>query len=330
VKTAVYWTALIGLLLATAVLVWVGLPDIVRTLTLAGWSLLWLVPFHVFPVALDSAGWRTLLRARAPEVRLSYLVWVAAVRDAVNSLLPIFGPGGAVVGIRLLMQRGVTASFSAASVIVEGTVTLASQFLFVIIGVAMFVSRSLGAEARLIPDILPGLIITVPVLILLFLMQNHSGLFHRAEALMDRFADKWDLRRLIGSPIGLQRELRLLYVQRWVVIRSGLWQLAGLLAGAGEVWLALYLFQQPVSLASALMLESLGQVVRTAAFMVPAGVGVQEASFALFAPMVGLSPQVGVALALAKRLREFVFGVPVLVSWQWAEGRRLLNRGIVD
>jgi hypothetical protein len=39
---------------------------------------------------------------------------------------------------------------------------------------------------------------------------------------------------------------------------------------------------------------------------------------------------VGVALALAKRLREFVFGVPVLVSWQWAEGRRLLNRGIVD
>jgi putative membrane protein len=330
VKTAVYWTALVGLLLATAVLAWAGLPELVRTLTIAGWSLLWLAPFRIFPVALDGAGWRLLVRARAPQARWPYLVWVAAVREAVNSLLPVFGPGGAVVGVRLLMQRAVTSSFSAASVIVEGTVTLASQFLFVLIGIALFVSQHLGAETRLIPHILPGLLITLAVLILLFFAQSHSGLFHRAEALMDRFADKWDLRRLIGSPTGLHRDLRMLYAQRRVVIRSGLWQLAGLLAGAGEVWLALYLFQQPVSLSSALLLESLGQVVRTAAFMMPAGIGVQEASFALFAPMVGLSPQVGVALALAKRLREFVFGIPVLASWQWAEGRRLLSRGTVD
>jgi hypothetical protein len=306
VKTAFYYTALAGLLLAIAVLVWAGLPEIVRTLTLAGWGLLWLVPFHILPVALDSAGWRVLLRARAPQARLSYLVWVAAVRDAVNSLLPIFGPGGAVVGVRLVMQRAVSGSLSAASVIVEGTVTLASQFLFIILGVAMFVSQHLGAETRLIQDILPGLIIALPGLILLFFVQRHPGLFHRAEALMDRYA------------------------QRRAVVQSGLWQLAGLLAGAGEVWLALHLFQQPVSLASAVLLESLGQVVRTAAFMVPAGVGVREASFALFAPMVGLSPQVGIALALAKRLRELVFGLPVLASWQWVEGRRLVTRSTVD
>ncbi len=329
-KTAIYYTALAGLLLAIAVLVWAGLPEIVRTLTLAGWGLLWLVPFHILPVALDSAGWRVLLRARAPQARLSYLVWVAAVRDAVNSLLPIFGPGGAVVGVRLVMQRAVSGSLSAASVIVEGTVTLASQFLFVILGVAMFVSQHLGAETRLIQDILPGLIIALLGLILLFFVQCHPGLFHRAEALMDRFADRWDFRESIGSPVRLHGELRLLYAQRRAVVQSGLWQLAGLLSGAGEVWLALHLFQQPVSLASAILLESLGQVVRTATFMVPAGVGVREASFALFAPMVGLSPQVGIALALAKRLRELVFGLPVLASWQWVEGRRLVTRGTVD
>jgi hypothetical protein len=46
--------------------------------------------------------------------------------------------------------------------------------------------------------------------------------------------------------------------------------------------------------------------------------------------MVGLSPQVGIALALAKRLRELVFGLPVLASWQWVEGRRLVTRSTVD
>jgi hypothetical protein len=30
-----------------------------------------------------------------------------------------------------------------------------------------------------------------------------------------------------------------------------------------------------------------------------------------------------VALSFAKRLRDFGFGVPVLISWQWVEGRQL-------
>ncbi len=39
--------------------------------------------------------------------------------------------------------------------------------------------------------------------------------------------------------------------------------------------------------------------------------------------MIGLPPEASVALSLVKRMREVAFGVPALISWQWAETRRL-------
>ncbi|MGA7801208.1 MAG: lysylphosphatidylglycerol synthase domain-containing protein [Gammaproteobacteria bacterium] len=330
VKKALYLSTLAGLLLTIALLISQGFGEILHTLAIAGWGLLWLAPYHLLPIALDSTGWRTLLRKRAPKVRLPYLIWAAAVRDATNSLLPIFGPGGAVVGIRLLMVREVTGSAAAASVIVEGTVTLISQFLFLATGLALFFSRHVGTSDHGLEEAVTGLLVAVPFIVLVIALQSHAGLFRRLESVTDRLADRLNLPGLAGSPARLHQELRLVYAQRAVVIRSGLWQLAGLFAGAGEVWLALYLFDHPVSVGSAILLESLGQAARTAAFVIPAGIGVQEASFVVFGHLVGLSGEVGLAVALAKRFRELVFGIPVLISWQWMEGRRLVARRTLD
>jgi len=330
VKKALYLSAVAGVLLTIGLLVSQGFGEIVHTLAVAGWGLLWLAPYHLLPIALDSTGWRTLLRKRAPNVRLPYLVWAAAVRDATNSLLPIFGPGGAVVGVRLLVVREVPGSAAAASIIVEGTVTLISQFLFLATGIALFFSLHLGTGSRAMEEAITGLLVTVPFIILVIALQRHSGLFRRLEGITDRLAGRLNLPGLSGSPARLHQELGLLYAQRGVVIRSGLWQLAGLFAGAGEVWLALWLFDHPISVGSAILLESLSQAARTAAFVIPAGIGVQEASFVVFSHLVGLSGEVGLAVALAKRFRELVFGIPVLISWQWVEGRRLMGRRALD
>ena len=49
----------------------------------------------------------------------------------------------------------------------------------------------------------------------------------------------------------------------------------------------------------------------------------QEGGLVLFGNMIGLPPEASVALSLVKRMREVAFGVPALISWQWAETRRL-------
>jgi transketolase N-terminal domain/subunit len=55
---------------------------------------------------------------------------------------------------------------------------------------------------------------------------------------------------------------------------------------------------------------------------VPAGLGAQEAGIVVVCGALGLDPQVAIGLALAKRMREVLFGVPALLGWNWWEGAR--------
>jgi hypothetical protein len=80
---------------------------------------------------------------------------------------------------------------------------------------------------------------------------------------------------------------------------------------------------QPAGLREALLLEGLGQAVRSAAFAVPGALGVQEGGYVLIGGMFGLSPQLALALSLIKRVRELLLGLPGLAAWQLLEGRRL-------
>jgi len=43
----------------------------------------------------------------------------------------------------------------------------------------------------------------------------------------------------------------------------------------------------------------------------------------LFGQIVGIDSGTALSLSLAKRMREVLFGVPALLSWQWLEARRL-------
>ena len=82
----------------------------------------------------------------------------------------------------------------------------------------------------------------------------------------------------------------------------------------------------PVTIADAWLLESLILAIRAAAFFVPGAVGVQEGAFVLLGAVIGISPEVALALSLIKRVRELVIGVPALLAWQVSEGKNLFFR----
>ena len=109
------------------------------------------------------------------------------------------------------------------------------------------------------------------------------------------------------------------YGRKGPVAASFLLSLVGWLIGTGEVYLILQLLQHPVGWGDALLLESLGQAIRGAAFAVPGSLGVQEGGYLLLAPLVGLPPDAALALSLAKRAREILLGVPGLLYLHVAE-----------
>jgi len=96
--------------------------------------------------------------------------------------------------------------------------------------------------------------------------------------------------------------------------------------GAFEIWIALVFMGHPASYSEALVIESLGQAVRAAAFVVPGGIGVQEGGFVALCSVFGLSPPVAIAVSLVKRVAELILGLPGLLAWQFMERRLVLYR----
>ena len=318
------WLKWLGLPAGIAVLIALalhsGIDDVLHAIRSAGFALLWLVPLHALPLLLDAQAWRLLLGRSAS---LAYLWWVATVREAVSRLLPVASIGGEFVGVRLARWKVDETSLVCASVIVEVLVTLAVQYVFAALGLVMIVAQT--GHDGLLATVGAALLLSLPLPIVVFLLLRRGGLFHAIERWSARLpmSAYWNVERIGGAQLdasidALLREPRLL-------LRAFVWQFAGYLLGASEVYVALWMLGHPVSIGGAIAIEALTQAARHAAFFVPSGLGVQEAVVVLLARMFGVDEQTALSLALVKRMREVLFGCVALASWQAAELVR--NRG---
>jgi putative membrane protein len=319
-KVALYIGGLLGLALLIGLVVRADLVGILHAMTLAGWSIFWLVPYRALFFLLYAFGWGLLLRAGEPHRRLSliYLTWVATVRDAIDRLLPVASVGGAVAGMRLLGWRGIGASVAAASVIVEVLLTLVALWALAVIGLLLLhVHEAHATRPRIVALIvLAGLALPV----FLGLTLRFGSVFVRLEAGIGRLIG---LRSFAGSAASLDAQVRATLRRARAVTLCGLAQLLALLSGSFEVWLALHLFGHPIDWRGATIMECLTQAARHAAFLVPGGLGVQELSLVYIGQLLGVSAEFALGVSLIKRMRELAWGLPALIWWQWEEGHRL-------
>ncbi|CAL1241606.1 lysylphosphatidylglycerol synthase domain-containing protein [Candidatus Methylocalor cossyra] len=327
-KRGTYLAGLLGLAILTALIVHEGYRDIVRLLEQAGWDLLWIVPFHAVPLILDAEGWWVLLRPRDPEgyATRPFLVWIATIREAISRLLPVLSIGGEIVGIRLALLRPLNGAAVAASVILEVLLTLINQYLFTALGLVLLVTTV--SDTALAGTLFWGLLVSVPVPIALALLLRYGSPFTQIARFTERLLG--DQHRLVATlgvaAVHLDAEIRALYQHHGRLWAGLAWQLAAMVVGAFETWLILHLVDWPVTVANAIMLESLWLTIRHLAFFVPGALGVQETGLVLIGGLIGLPSEAAIALSLAKRFRELVIGLPALASWQWVEFHQLRRK----
>ncbi len=310
---------LAGLAVAIALIVYQGHDAVLSAFAAGGLGLVWASLFHAVPMAINARAWQVLMPGARPP-SLAAFTWFVWVREAVNGLLPVARIGGEVVSARLLMRSGVRKASAIASLVVDMTLSIVSQFIFTLLGLGalVWVTTDLATVGR----VALGLLITIPIVAALLWVQRAGAFALMARALQGLTGGRFAT--LLGGSLRIDRAIRLFYRRRARIIRCTAWQLAGWIAGSGEIWLALYFLGHPVSLLDALLLEALAQAVSSAAFMVPGALGVQEGGFLLFGSLLGLGPEVALALALARRVRDLVVFIPALVAWQLSEGRRLV------
>lgn len=93
------------------------------------------------------------------------------------------------------------------------------------------------------------------------------------------------------------------------------------LAGGVQIYALAKCLGAPLSLPQSLSLEGLVFAIRSAAFFVPAGAGVQELSLATVGAAYGLAPIDIAAFAVLLRLRDLLVLSPALLIWLVFEAR---------
>src|SRR5215472_4987284 len=316
------WLGLLGLVALCALVIYQGAGPVLASFASAGWGLLWVALYHSVPMIANARAWQVLLPGRA-QPSYGFFTWMVWVREAVNAMLPVARIGGEVTGAWLLTTRGVRKRAAAATLVVDMTMSLVSQFVFTLVGVALLVTR--GGEQSLAISIGLGLLVALPILAVFGLVQRigifgfFARLFHLAFG--DRFM------RMVGGAKALDRAVHVIYRRPGRVFACGAWQLLGWLVSAGETWIALVALGHAVSVGDAIMVTALIEAASSSAFLVPGALGVQEGGFLVLGQVLGLPSEVSLALALVRRARDVLVYGPALAVWQLGEGRRLVLRG---
>lgn len=315
-------TALLaGLAVGAALIGWAGAGQVIDAVAAAGLGgVLAITVFSALPIAVCGLAWRAVLEP-APRRSALLMIWARFLRASVSELVPI---GGELLAIRVMALRGVGTGTAGATTVVDLTLEFLSQLAFTALGLALLVLDGRDDTLALWSVVgLSGATLTA----FAFLMVQHSGIFHWLERLPHWLAAHAPWARL-PELVGLHDEVRAIYRRPRALLGGFLWHCLGWVAGAGEAWLALWLLDAPLGLRDVVILESLAFALRSAAFAVPAALGVQEGGYVALGAIFGLGPEIALALSLLKRAREVLLAVPALLAWKLIELRAWRRRSL--
>jgi putative membrane protein len=320
---AATWLLSAGALLFIGVLISQGLPAVLSTLAVAGWGLVLVALFHLVPLVLDAVAMRVLFTSHGFPSPMRAAVLTRWAGESANSFLPAGQIGGPVLMARHLAHRGMPMADAAAAITVTTTLQTVAQILFALLGIALlgvqgghFSEHALRTASLIASGFLA-------IQIGGFYLLQRRGFFSKLIRTANRFAGKRDWSQWVSRAEAIDLAIQAIYGRGGSVAASFFLSLVGWLVGTAEVYLVLLLLGHPVSWLAALLLESLGQAIRGAAFAVPGALGVQEGGYLLLAPLAGLPPDAALALSLAKRAREILLGLPGLLYlhfWERAGG----------
>ncbi|SDC36454.1 lysylphosphatidylglycerol synthase domain-containing protein [Belnapia rosea] len=277
---------------------------------------------HIPQILLTAAAWRALLPPglRPPFAAMALLRWY---RESANALVPAGALVGQAAAARLLARRGVPGRMAGATATVDLTLEAVSQLFFTLAGVALLLG--VGDGPGLLGFALAGFGIALAGAAAMVLFQRRLPLT-LLERLLARLARRWPaidpawIRELQEAILQLHADWPRLAV-------ATLWHTISWLLGAIEIAGVLWLLGHPISLADALVIESLAQALRNVGFMLPGALAVQEGAIIGAAALVGVPPAAALAVALVRRTREVCLSLPGLIAWQRAESGSMRSAG---
>ena len=319
-RIGVLITALAGSALAAYLVVHVGIGAIVAAIGAAGWAgFAILCVYGAALFALLGTAWFALL-PKCEKPNIFTYIWGRAVRDCAGEVLPFSQVGGMVIGARAIMLRRVSPPLAFASTIVDVTVETIAQIAFVLAGlsVLIIVVPHSATSSALVKTLAIGVIAAAAGAAIFVVLQQRSF------AIFERWAERL-LPRAAAQAGAVHRKLAEIHASPLRLAVSAVIHMMSWIATALWAWIAIRLIGRHLAFTSVLAIEAILYAIRSIIFVVPGGIGIQEAAYAVLGPMFGLSAPVALAISLLKRARDIALGIPVLLAWQIAEGGHALR-----
>ncbi len=215
---------------------------------LAGWNLLWLVPFRGLYFLLYGLGWQRLLGPYDPgrSAGLGYVFWVTTVREAIDRLLPVASIGGGIVAVRLMRWRGLPALGGEHYCHRRNPADSVALYLFSALGLVLL--TGFGVAGPQYHHLLLGLLLSLPIPVVTVLLLRYGSVFQALEGFLRPFVG---VNAVSEAAVALDQELRVCLRRGGSLLFAGTLQLIALVASSLEVWFVLRLFQHPVDFSAA-------------------------------------------------------------------------------
>jgi len=319
VRTTAYLAFVLGLAGAIGLIAWHGLETVSGALEALGVGVL-LLPVVYAPHYFGAAGsWSLNFPAgRRPRfVKILRAIWVGI---AVETLMPLGGLAAEVVKARLLIRAGTRTTDAAALAVVDMTVQIVVLIFWALLGFSALIITG-PQETLFWPIVTGGAFLLLASGTMLY--AQYANLFGKLAQFGARMlrSERWQ--GLADNAQQIDSTIRAIYARPLRVAAACAIRCTTRGLMAVEIWLAAWLMDSPITPSDAVVFIGIICTLRAAAFVVPGALGVQEAAYVLLAPMIGVEPQIALALSLASRARELMTGVPALLVWQFIEGRSL-------
>jgi putative membrane protein len=312
--------AALGVALALYLIAFVGIGAVFSAAVAAGWGGFAILCLYTLALFLGlGMAWRALLPESGHSVWV--FVWARMVRDAATEVLPFSQLGGIVFGARAAIIQGVAAADAFASTVVDVTTELMAQIVFVALGLVILSLQ--GPHTPFAASVTGALGIGLAVAVVAcgaFLVLQRQSLW-----LTGKLATRV-LRGAGAASAAVAATFTDIHRSPLRIGLSSALHLAGWVASAVGTWIAFRLIGVRIGLLPVMAIESLVCAARSAAVFIPNALGVQEAAYAVLAPLFGVGAEFGLAVSLLKRARDIALGVPILLIWHAAEGQRALAK----
>ena len=195
-KALSYVGLVLGLALATVLVVRAGADTVAEALSQVGWNVGWVALFYLLPLTLAASGWRQLFVAVKPPPLAAAVcsVWIGV---AVNWLLPVAQVGGEFVRARLVMKGGVSGAAVGASVVIDKTVQAANVVIYGLLGGVLLVA--LTGNMKVLPVVIAFLCVLAGRIFAFYRIQR-AGMFGYLANRLPGLARHKSWEQLVGVP----------------------------------------------------------------------------------------------------------------------------------